>query len=225
MNREIKITSDGSKTLYISELNENYHSSHGALQEAKHVFIENGLKLIINCEINILELGLGTGLNVLVTIDEFLRTDKNHVIHYHTLEKYPVNELEIAELGYDQLFCEQNMNEFLQKIHACNWSETNEILPNFYFTKYHCDFFALKDLRLPPVDLVYYDCFGARVQPDLWEMPLFQQVADKMANGGLLTTYSSKGSVRRILQELGFGVQKKQGPPGKREMINAIKNK
>lgn len=225
MNREVKLTSDGSKTLYISEMNENYHSSHGALQEAKHVFIENGFKLVDNCKINILELGLGTGLNVLVTIDEFLRTDKSHVIHYHTLEKYPVNEHEIAELGYERLFCEQNMNEFLQKIHACNWSETAEILPNFYFTKYHCDFFDLKNLHLPPVDLVYYDCFGARVQPDLWEMTLFRQVADKMAKGGLLTTYSSKGSVRRILQELGFDVQKKQGPPGKREMINAMKNK
>ena len=82
MKREIKETSDGSKTLYISELNENYHSHHGALQEAQHVFIDNGLILKYNCDINILELGFGTGLNVLVTIDEFLKNDKNHIIHY-----------------------------------------------------------------------------------------------------------------------------------------------
>ncbi|UFK97949.1 tRNA (5-methylaminomethyl-2-thiouridine)(34)-methyltransferase MnmD [Kaistella faecalis] len=223
MRREIRTTSDGSKTLYINELNENYHSHHGALQEARHVFINNGLKLVNNCEINILELGFGTGLNVLVTIDEFLKTDKNHVIEYFTIEKYPVNEDEILELAYDSFFDEAIIKEYNKKLHQCEWNKTIELLPNFFFTKYHCDFFELKDLKLPNIDLVYYDCFGARVQPDLWEKPLFQMVSEKMKSGGLLTTYSSKGSVRRILEALNFKVEKKAGPPGKREMINAIK--
>ena len=223
MKREIKTTSDGSKTLYISELNENYHSHHGALQEAKHVFIDNGLKTVQNYEINILELGFGTGLNVLVTIDEFLKTDKNHVIHYSTIEKYPVNECEVTELSYDSFFDEPNIKEYYRKLHECEWNKTTELFPNFFFTKYHRDFFDLKEIELPKINLVYYDCFGARVQPDLWEKPLFEMVADKMEMGGLLTTYSSKGSVRRILEELDFKVQKKTGPPGKREMINAIK--
>ena len=223
MKREIKTTSDGSKTLYISELNENYHSHHGALQEARHVFIDNGLKTVQNYEINILELGFGTGLNVLVTIDEFLKTDKNHVIHYSTIEKYPVNECEVTELSYDSFFDEPNIKEYYRKLHECEWNKTTELFPNFFFTKYHRDFFDLKEIELPKINLVYYDCFGARVQPDLWEKPLFEMVADKMEMGGLLTTYSSKGSVRRILEELNFKVQKKTGPPGKREMINAIK--
>ena len=223
MKREIKITSDGSKTLYISELNENYHSHHGALQEARHVFIDNGLKTVQNYEINILELGFGTGLNVLVTIDEFLKTDKNHVIHYSTIEKYPVNECEVTELSYDSFFDEPNIKEYYRKLHECEWNKTTELFPNFFFTKYHRDFFDLKEIELPKINLVYYDCFGARVQPDLWEKPLFEMVADKMEMGGLLTTYSSKGSVRRILEELNFKVEKKTGPPGKREMINAIK--
>ena len=223
MKREIKTTSDGSKTLYISELNENYHSHHGALQEAKHVFIDNGLKTVQNYEINILELGFGTGLNVLVTIDEFLKTDKNHVIHYSTIEKYPVNECEVTELSYDSFFDEPNIKEYYRKLHECEWNKTTELFPNFFFTKYHRDFFDLKEIELPKINLVYYDCFGARVQPDLWEKPLFEMVADKMEMGGLLTTYSSKGSVRRILEELNFKVEKKTGPPGKREMINAIK--
>ena len=223
MKREIKITSDGSKTLYISELNENYHSHHGALQEARHVFIDNGLKTVQNYEINILELGFGTGLNGLVTIDEFLKTDKNHVIHYSTIEKYPVNECEVTELSYDSFFDEPNIKEYYRKLHECEWNKTTEVFPNFFFTKYHCDFYDLKDLELHKINLVYYDCFGARVQPDLWEKPLFEMVADKMEMGGLLTTYSSKGSVRRILEELNFKVEKKNGPPGKREMINAIK--
>ena len=223
MKREIKTTNDGSKTLYINELNENYHSHHGGLQEAEHVFINNGLKILNDYEIRILELGLGTGLNVLVTIDEFLKTDKNHVIHYFSLEKYPIIESEIEELNYGALFNNEEIIKFYQKIHDCEWNVAIELLPNFYFTKFKCDFFELKDLALPKINLVYFDCFGARVQPDLWEKPMFEMVAEKMEIEGLLTTYSSKGSVRRILQELNFKVEKKTGPPGKREMINAYK--
>lgn len=224
MEREIRTTSDGSKTLYINDLNENYHSHHGALQEAQHVFIDNGFNLVYDYEINILELGLGTGLNVLVTIDEFMKTDKNHIIHYFTIEKYPVNEEEVRELDYASIFQKPEMTEINQRIHSCNWNDSIEIIPNFFLTKYHCDFFELEQIEIPKINLVYFDCFGARVQPDLWEKPLFEMVTNKMKIGGLLTTYSSKGSVRRILKELNFNVEKKAGPPGKREMINAIKN-
>ncbi|WP_172283351.1 tRNA (5-methylaminomethyl-2-thiouridine)(34)-methyltransferase MnmD [Chryseobacterium sp. LAM-KRS1] len=223
MKREIKTTNDGSKTLFINELNENYHSHHGALQEAEHVFIKNGLILINDCEINILELGFGTGLNVLVTINEYLKTDKNHVINYFSLEKYPINESEIKDLAYFELFDNIEFKEIYHKIHAAEWEKSVEIVENFNLKKIKCDFFELKNIDLPKINLVYYDCFGARVQPDLWEKPLFEMVSDKMNVNGLLTTYSSKGSVRRILQELNFTVEKKQGPPGKREMLNAIK--
>lgn len=223
LEREIKTTNDGSKTLFISELNENYHSHHGALQEAEHVFIKNGLNLINDHEINILELGFGTGLNVLVTINEYLKTDKNHVINYFTLEKYPINESEIENLAYFEHFDNIELKNIYQKIHLCEWERSIEIIPGFHLHKIQCDFFDLKNIDLPKINLVYYDCFGARVQPDLWEMPLFEMVSDKMNVNGLLTTYSSKGSVRRILQDLNFKVEKKQGPPGKREMINATK--
>ena len=223
MEREIRTTSDGSKTLYISELDENYHSHHGALQEATHVFIKNGLHLINNCEINILELGFGTGLNVLVTINEFLKNDKNHIINYFTLEKYPVKESEVLDLKYDEFFDHPKNREINLKIHACNWNEMVEIIPGFNLKKINCDFFDLEKIEMPKINLIYFDCFGARVQPDLWEKPLFEMVSNKMEKEGLLTTYSSKGSVRRILQDLNFKVEKKAGPPGKREMINAIK--
>lgn len=223
MEREIKTTQDGSKTLYIKDLNENYHSHHGALREAEHVFINNGLKLLNNCEINILELGFGTGLNVLVTINEFLKTDKNHIIHYFTLEKYPITSSEIENLSYESLFDSEKLKKIYFDIHHAEWEKPFEVLPNFFLTKIKCDFFDLQYINLPPINLVYFDCFGVRVQPDLWEKPLFELVADKMSQNGLLTTYSSKGSVRRVLQELNFKVEKKAGPPGKREMINAIK--
>lgn len=223
MEREIKTTQDGSKTLYIKDLNENYHSHHGALREAEHVFINNGLKLLNDCEINILELGFGTGLNVLVTINEFLKTDKNHIIHYFTLEKYPITSSEIENLSYESLFDSEKLKKIYFDIHHAEWEKPFEVLPNFFLTKIKCDFFDLQHINLPPINLVYFDCFGARVQPDLWEKSLFELVADKMSQNGLLTTYSSKGSVRRVLEELNFKVEKKAGPPGKREMINAIK--
>ncbi|MDO4225041.1 MAG: tRNA (5-methylaminomethyl-2-thiouridine)(34)-methyltransferase MnmD [Bergeyella zoohelcum] len=222
--REIKTTNDGSKTLFISELNEGYHSGHGALQEAVYVFIKNGFNLVEKCEINILELGFGTGLNVLVTIDEFLKNNKNQIVRYFSLEKYPVSFTEIEDLGYNFLFDNEKMTEINQKIHTCEWEKEVEILPNFFLTKIQSDFFYLENLQLPPIDLVYFDCFGARVQPDLWELPLLKIVTDKMTTDSLFTTYSSKGSVRRALKELGLNVEKKAGPPGKREMINAWKS-
>ena len=223
MEREIRTTQDGSKTLYIKDLNENYHSHHGALQEANHVFIKNGLNLVNNYEINILELGFGTGLNALVTINDFLKNDKNHVINYFTVEKYPVNIEEVSELDYGSSFEHPEIKDFYEKLHQCPWNEKTEILSGFFFTKFQCDFFDIENLTLPKINLVYYDCFGARVQPDLWEDKIFKIVSDTMENEGLITTYSSKGSVRRILKDLNFEVEKKAGPPGKREMMIATK--
>ena len=223
MKRELISTNDGSKTLLINGLEETYHSKHGALQEANHVFIKNGLNLINNCEINILELGFGTGLNVLVTFDEYLRNDKNHKINYFGIEKYPVFLHEVSELSYSELFPNPITQDLALKIHKTEWEKSTKLDDNFNLTKIQKDFFDIKDINFPGIDLVYFDCFGARVQPDLWEKELFEIVAEKMKTGGLLTTYSSKGSVRRILKELNFEVEKKQGPPGKREMINAWK--
>ena len=168
MKREIKTTLDGSKTLYINHLDEHYHSHNGAIQEAEHVFIKNGLKNVYDYEINILEMGFGTGLNALVTINEYLKNDKNHDFHYFTFEKYPVNNEEIAELNYAKHFTFENAQEIYQKIHELEWNKTYEILPNFFFTKYNLDFFKIKEINLPAINLVYYDCFGAKVQPDLW---------------------------------------------------------
>ena len=223
MEREIRTTQDGSKTLYIKDLNENYHSHHGALQEANHVFIKNGLNLVNYYEINILELGFGTGLNALVTINDFLKNDKNHVINYFTVEKYPVNIEEVSELDYGSSFEHPEIKDFYEKLHQCPWNEKTEILSGFFFTKFQCDFFDIENLVLPKINLVYYDCFGARVQPDLWEDKIFKIVSNTMENEGLITTYSSKGSVRRILKDLNFEVEKKAGPPGKREMMIATK--
>lgn len=223
MERTILTTKDGSKTLMVNGLAETYHSHHGALQEARHVFIKNGFYLPKKSDISILELGFGTGLNLLVTFDEYLKSDKYHTIDYFSIEKYPVTNAEIEALGYDALFEDPKMAEIYRQIHRSSWEAPHTLPPNFTYTKRQADFFRIPDLHLPPIDLVYFDCFGARVQPDLWELPFLKLVTAVMAPGGLLTTYSSKGSTRRALESLGLTVEKVPGPPGKREMMRAWK--
>ena len=129
----------------------------------------------------------------------------------------------MSELDYGSSFEHPEIKDFYEKLHQCPWNEKTEILSGFFFTKFQCDFFDIENLVLPKINLVYYDCFGARVQPDLWEEKIFKIVSNTMENEGLITTYSSKGSVRRILKDLNFEVEKKAGPPGKREMMIATK--
>lgn len=221
LKRIIKTTEEGSKTLHIPEWNENYHSQHGTLQEALHVFIHNGLDLIPKKGINILEMGFGTGFNAFVTLLESIQ--KQIKINYFSLEKYPVLAEEIEQLEYWNLIEFGKYKELYLSLHQSEWEKEIKISENFYLTKYQSDFFTLDKLSLPPIDLVYYDAFGARVQPDLWEEKIFNLIINTMNTEALLTTYSSKGSARRAMQAAGFIVEKKAGPAGKREMVNAWK--
>ena len=120
-------------------------------------------------------MGFGTGLNALVTINEYLKNDKIMFSLFH-IRKISVNNEEIVELNYAKAFYIRKCTRNLSKIHELEWNKTHEILPNFFFTKYNLDFFKIKEINLPAINLVYYDCFGAKVQPDLWEKPLFEIV-------------------------------------------------
>ncbi|NAW51871.1 tRNA (5-methylaminomethyl-2-thiouridine)(34)-methyltransferase MnmD [Elizabethkingia argentiflava] len=223
MLRSLKTTGDGSKTLYVSNLNETYHSHHGALLEAQHIFIKNGINRVKKCEINILELGFGTGLNTLVTLDRFLTSDFYQAVNYYAMEKYPLSPDEIYPLAYSDFFENKMVKDAFMQIHHIEWEKLENIQKNFQLQKIKADFFKLQSIELPPIDLVYFDCFSARVQPDLWEEPLIKMVTEKMSSGGLFTTYSCKGSLQRILKNLNLKVEKLEGPKGKREMINAWK--
>ncbi|MDR2123263.1 MAG: tRNA (5-methylaminomethyl-2-thiouridine)(34)-methyltransferase MnmD [Flavobacteriaceae bacterium] len=221
LKRHIIATSEGTKTIQIPEWNECYHSQHGILQEAFHVFINHGLNNMDFPEITVLEMGFGTGLNAFLTLNKAL--EKDIKIKYHTLEKYPVSREEWEELQYWELFDENESKAHYLSLHEAEWDKPVEINKNFQLTKYKTDFFELKNLQISDVDLVYYDAFGARVQPEFWEEEIFKQVYNTMSTGALLTTYSSKGSARRAMQSAGFEVEKKEGPKGKREMVNAWK--
>lgn len=230
LERKIIPTEDGSLTIFIPEWNESYHSRHGAIQEAYHVFIRNGLDFYSDQkEISILEIGFGTGLNSLITLVESVQN--SFKINYTGIEKYPVSEAEFPILNYPKslkefnsnLSCsEKELSEFYTKLINSAWESKVQINENFNLTKIQDDFM---DFNYPEnsFDLVYFDAFGARVQPELWTEALFENIYKSMKMGGIFTTYSAKGSVRRALQEVGFNVEKRPGPPGKREMLVAKK--
>ncbi len=222
MKRSIITTSDGSKTIQIEGWNEQYHSIHGALQEAKHVYINAGLKTFLERQpkqnaLTVLEIGFGTGLNALLTALESLNISQE--ICYHGIEAYPVEAEELQALGYDTLIGSDP--SIFQNIHNCSWHENHKILPHFSIVKRQAFFSDIDEANA--FDVIYFDAFGPRVQPDLWIESIFKKMYEALRPNGLLVTYCAKGSVRRCMQAVGFEVERLLGPPGKREMLRAIK--
>ena len=220
MKRRVITTSDGSKTIQIEDWNEQYHSLHGAVQEAEHVFIKNGLSLFANQEISILEIGFGTGLNALIT---FMRAkDLNLKVRYCGVEAYPVSEDELDQLNYISCLNASNLESKFRKMHLSPWEVNVPISEDFNLTKRQQNFSEIKDVSA--FNLVYFDAFGARVQPELWTEVIFKKMYEAMKPNSFLVTYSAKGSVRRAMQAVGFDVERLPGPPGKREMLRASKS-
>jgi len=219
LKRKIIDTADGSKTIQIEDWDEQYHSKHGAVQEAYHVFIEHGLRLFQNDEIHILEIGFGTGLNALITL---LEAPKQHLkIQYVGVEAYPVTMEEVEHLDYCNQLNAESSSELFKLMHQSNWEEMVTINDSFHLLKQKKDFREIKEQNL--FNLVYFDAFGARVQPDLWTEDIFKIMFNGLVQGGVLVTYAAKGSVRRAMQAVGFTVERLPGPPGKREMLRAVK--
>ncbi|WP_121666475.1 tRNA (5-methylaminomethyl-2-thiouridine)(34)-methyltransferase MnmD [Mesonia aquimarina] len=223
MKREIITTADGSSTIHIPEWDEQYHSKHGAIQEAQHVFIKTGLHYFIEQyktrSVSILEIGFGTGLNALITALEAEK--KSLAIQYTGIEAYPVSLEELQKLNYTSQFSEASSQGLFQKIHTVSWENIIEISSNFTLKK-ECAFF--EDIQKKnSFNLIYFDAFGARVQPDLWTVEIFRKMYEALKPNGILVTYSAKGSVKRAMKTVGFLVEKLPGPPGKREMLRAQK--
>lgn len=219
MEREIIITGDGSKTIQLKDWDEQYHSKHGAIQEAYHVFIRRGLDLFDNTSLDILEIGLGTGLNAFITL---LEAEKGkYQVNYCGVEAYPVAWEEASQLEYATKLNVFGKEPYFKKLHTSPWEVPTEITPYFKFTKRKMDFKDIHDQEM--FNLIYFDAFGARVQPELWTTSIFKKMYKALKSSGYLVTYAAKGSVRRAMLEVGFIVERLPGPPGKREMLRAQK--
>lgn len=219
--KKTHLTEDGSHTFYVEALDEYYHSIHGAIQESNTVFINAGLKAIDKTEINIFEMGFGTGLNAFMT---FLEAQQNKLkINYYTIEAYPISLEEAKLLNYHEELNAETEREIFLKMHDCPWNESIKISENFILHKIKKEIENLKSNDLPTVDLIYFDAFAPSAQPQLWEKGILKLMHDILKQNGLLTTYCAKGVFKRTLKEVGFEVESLPGPIGKREMTRAIK--
>ena len=221
MQTRLEITSDGSHTLFVPELNEHYHSTFGAVQESMLVFIQSGFDKINKTivPVHILEMGFGTGLNAFLTCIEADKSSRQ--VHYTGMEKFPLSDKIIKQLNYPEIL-DPSFFEIFRLLHHVAWDQEIRITANFTLHKIEK---GIHEVFLNPetFDLVYYDAFGPEVQPELWTDEIFRKIASAMKPDGILVTYSAKGSVRRALKSAGFEVEKLPGPTGKREITQATK--
>jgi tRNA U34 5-methylaminomethyl-2-thiouridine-forming methyltransferase MnmC len=217
---EIRETKDGSTTLFVPELNEHYHSINGALQESLHVFIRAGLEHVLAqaSRVRLLEVGFGTGLNALLTLQRVL--GQPAAVHYDTLEKYPLAWDLIRAMHFEKFILNPELLGYLPPLHQTPWEQAVALLPNFTLRKLQAD---LQTQVLPPAcyHLIYFDAFAPEKQPELWTDEIFQKLYETLQPGGMLVSYCAKGSFKRSLKAAGFTLEALPGPAGKREMTRA----
>jgi tRNA U34 5-methylaminomethyl-2-thiouridine-forming methyltransferase MnmC len=218
-NRKIIITKDGSHSMLVPELDEQYHSIHGAVQEAKHVFLKMGLGDYLHQTggpINVFELGFGTGLNAFLSAQ--WASINQQIINYTSIEKYPLSKGEFQQLNYGDFVGEKKL---YQKINTSKWNEFIQISKCFKLRKLELD--LIEDQTPSGFDLIFFDAFAPNKQPQLWEVSIFEKMHSILNPKGFLVTYCCQGQARRNMISAGFSVQKVPGPPGKREMLKATK--
>jgi tRNA U34 5-methylaminomethyl-2-thiouridine-forming methyltransferase MnmC len=220
LKREIITTDDGSVTIFLPEMQEAYHSKFGAIQEAKHVFIQNGLHLMQHQPLSILEIGFGTGLNTFIT---FLESVKNkQTISYTGVEAYPVEPEHSALLNYAEQLESPQYHETFNLMHSCPWDTEIKLNNNFSLTKRKQFFEDIEDED--KYDLIYFDAFGYPSQPHLWSEDIFRRMYNALKVNGILVTYACRSVIKNNMKAAGFITTKLPGPPGKREMLRAVKN-
>ncbi|MFQ3579807.1 MAG: tRNA (5-methylaminomethyl-2-thiouridine)(34)-methyltransferase MnmD, partial [Bacteroidales bacterium] len=196
-------------------------SLHGAVRESEHVFIRSGLESISKETITVFECGFGTGLNAWLTA--IYAKKMNILINYFSIELYPLNIEFVNSMCFINTANIEEIN-LLQTIHTCQWDTACKVSDNFIIHKIQDDITQF-DFKIidTPIDLVYFDAFSPEKQPEMWDPNVFKKLWQAMNKGAVLVTYCAKGIIRRRLQEIGFTVERLQGPPGKKEMLRAIK--
>lgn len=219
LNKQAQIlqTGDGSTTVFLPELNETYHSRHGAVQESNYVFIEQGLLQRKEKALNILEIGFGTGLNALLTLNTSIQ--KSLSVYYHTLEPYPLGEDIWHQLDFGHTLAP--FQSRLQALHKAPWNQNVVLDTSFTLLKDHT---KLQDFKAETrYDLIYFDAFAPSRQSEMWTEANMQIMFDCLNKQSLLVTYCASGQFKRHLKQVGFEVETLPGPPGKREMTRAWK--
>lgn len=214
-------TGDGSHSLLNEELQETYHSVHGAIRESAHVFIDHGLKHFVNQfpekkDVRILEIGFGTGLNVLLTLQQS-RTI-SFKIRMESWEKYPLPPDIIAGLNHGDLL---DQAEAWKQIHEAPWGFETNLSSTFSIFKRKGD--VVSDTMTGVFDVIYYDAFAPSKQPELWSREVLSKVIAQLNPGGVWVSYCARGQVKRDLASIGLKVETLPGPPGKKEMTRAIR--
>ncbi len=215
---QIITTSDGSHTIYVPELDEHYHSIHGAVQESNYIYINKGFYYCEADPLRIFEVGFGTGLNALLTAINSLTGSR--VVNYTTIEKYPLDVNIIKSLNHS-LYSGDEAKDIYDLIHGAPWGCLVNICENFNLFKIKGD--MRSNLPAGIFDLIYFDAFGPDKQPEMWTKEVFYNIAGITKKNGVLVTYSAKGDVKRNLKASGFDVELLPGPPGKRQIIRAMK--
>jgi tRNA U34 5-methylaminomethyl-2-thiouridine-forming methyltransferase MnmC len=215
-------TDDGSHSIYSEQYGVSYHSKYGAITESAHVFIAMGLRLkaAVQRRIDVLEAGVGTGLNAFMT---WLEADRRALqVGYTALEAFPITAAEAAALNYPALLDAPDQTEDFQRLHTCSWKERHVLSENFTFEK---RLLPIQEFEVaePAYDIVYFDAFAPQAQPELWTEAVFARLYGALRPDGVLVTYCAQGEFKRRLKRVGFSVERLQGPPGKREMTRGWK--
>jgi tRNA U34 5-methylaminomethyl-2-thiouridine-forming methyltransferase MnmC len=213
-------TSDGSHTIYLPEINEQYHSVHGAITESNYVYIEKGYNFHKSKNPKVFEAGFGTGLNCLLTALQAEQSKRPTL--YISIEKYPLDKNMTSQLNFGRLISAEAQHIF-EKINECQWNEIVPISGYFNLCKIEGDLIDYNLTQVENCDVIFYDAFGPDKQPEIWTPTIFRKIHSVTSPGGVFVTYSSKGEVRRQLAANGFEMERLPGPPGKIHMLRGIK--
>lgn len=221
MKPQFITTSDGSHTLYLSEMDEQYHSVNGALTESEYVYLDKGYLFHESMTPKVFEVGFGTGLNCLLT--GLKAQELKRPTTYYTIEKFPLEKETIDQLNYGEIISEEAKLLF-NKIHSCKWNETIEISKYFKIKKIDSDLLNFDLHTVESCDVIYFDAFGPDKQPEMWSPEILQRIYTLTAPEGIFVTYSAKGDIRRLLASFGYNMKRLPGPPGKFHMLRGTKN-
>ncbi|HVV55998.1 MAG TPA: tRNA (5-methylaminomethyl-2-thiouridine)(34)-methyltransferase MnmD [Mucilaginibacter sp.] len=240
MNPQLLIvqTADGSNTIYSTDVGEHYHSTNGALQESRHVFLNSGLiyflekdmpkvspyggdRIAIGLEgaVSILEVGFGTGLNFLLSAEYCMSNGIR--LDYTGIESFPLNKEFVMQTGYDQYIAQPVWDSFIHQYPDAINQRVN-ISPSCQLMVSHDELLSFRSNQL--VDIVYFDAFASARQPEMWSEEAITHAASFLKSGGVFVTYAITGNLKRNMKDLGFSVEKAPGAPGKREMLRAIRH-